>query len=72
VNAEETRQLKSFKRMQKRLLKAEKIKQSERFDQMQDLFLKVHPGGVWQERSSTLACFMQTMAGSGCPIVMRQ
>ena len=57
VNAEETRQLKSFKRMQKRLLKAEKIKQSERFDQMQDLFLKVHPGGVWQERIFNFSVF---------------
>ena len=57
VNAEETRQLKSFKRMQKRLLKAEKIKQSERFDQMQNLFLKVHPGGVWQERIFNFSVF---------------
>ena len=57
VNAEETRQLKSFKRMQKRLLKAEKIKQSERFDLMQDLFLKVHPGGVWQERIFNFSVF---------------
>lgn len=57
VNAEETRQLKSFKRMQKRLLKAEKIKQSEKFDQMQNLFLKVHPGGTWQERVLNFSVF---------------
>jgi len=57
VNAEETRQLKSFKRMQKRLLKAEKIKQSEKFDQMQNLFLKVHPGGIWQERVFNFSVF---------------
>ena len=57
VNAEETRQLKSFKRMQKRLLKAEKIKQSEKFDQMQSLFLKVHPGGTWQERVFNFSVF---------------
>ena len=57
VNAEETRQLKSFKRMQKRLLKAEKIKQSEKFDQMQNLFLKVHPGGTWQERVFNFSVF---------------
>ncbi|MCG2793984.1 MAG: bacillithiol biosynthesis cysteine-adding enzyme BshC [Weeksellaceae bacterium] len=50
VEAEEARQLKSFRRMQKRLLKAEKIKQAERFEQMQNLFLKVHPSGNWQER----------------------
>ncbi|MBV6880902.1 bacillithiol biosynthesis cysteine-adding enzyme BshC [Epilithonimonas ginsengisoli] len=57
VEAEETRQLKSFKRMQKRLLKAEKTKQSERFDQMQGLFLKVHPGGNWQERVFNFSVF---------------
>jgi bacillithiol biosynthesis cysteine-adding enzyme BshC len=57
VEAEETRQLKSFKRMQKRLLKAEKIKQSERFDQMQNLFLKVHPAGNWQERVFNFSVF---------------
>lgn len=57
VNAEETRQLKSFKRMRKRLLKAEKIKQSEKFDQMQNLFLKVHPGGTWQERVFNFSVF---------------
>lgn len=57
VNAEETRQLKSFKRMQKRLLKAEKIKQSEKFEQMQNLFLKVHTGGTWQERVLNFSVF---------------
>lgn len=57
VNAEENRQLKSFKRMQKRLLKAEKIKQSEKLDQMQNLFLKVHPGGTWQERVLNFSVF---------------
>lgn len=57
VKAEETRQLKSFKRMQKRLLKAEKIIQSEKFDQMQNLFLKVHPGGTWQERVFNFSVF---------------
>lgn len=57
VNAEETRQLKSFKRMQKRLLKAEKIKHAEKFDQMQNLFLKVHPGGTWQERVFNFSVF---------------
>lgn len=57
VNAEETRQLKSFKRMQKRLLKAEKIKQSEKLDQLQSLFLKIHPGGIWQERVFNFSVF---------------
>ncbi len=57
VKAEETRQLKSFKRMQKRLLKAEKIKQSEKLDQLQRLFVKVHPGGTWQERVFNFSVF---------------
>ncbi|SHK29230.1 bacillithiol biosynthesis cysteine-adding enzyme BshC [Epilithonimonas mollis] len=57
VNAEETRQLKSFKRMKKRLLKAEKIKQSEKVEQMQSLFLNVHPGGTWQERVFNFSVF---------------
>lgn len=57
VEAEETRQLKSFRRMQKRLLKAEKIKKLERFDQMQNLFLKVHPAGNWQERVFNFSVF---------------
>ncbi len=57
VEAEETRQLKSFRRMQKRLLKAEKIKELERFDQMQNLFLKVHPAGNWQERVFNFSVF---------------
>lgn len=57
VSAEETRQLKSYKRMQKRLLKAEKLKQSEKVDQLQNLFLKVHPGGTWQERVFNFSVF---------------
>lgn len=57
VNAEETRQLKSFRRMQKRLLKAEKTKQSEKFDRIQNLFLKVHPNGIWQERVFNFSVF---------------
>ncbi len=50
VAAEETRQLKSYKRMSRRLLRAEKVKQYERVTALQNLFLKVHPGGKWQER----------------------
>ena len=57
VDAEETRQLKSFRRMQKRLLKAEKIKQSEKFEQLQNLFYKVHPDGNWQERVYNFSVF---------------
>jgi hypothetical protein len=50
--------------MQKRLLKAEKIKQSEKFDQMQNLFLKVHPGdlaGKSIQFQRVLRRFWQTM-----------
>ncbi len=50
VNAEETRQLKSFQRLKKRLLKAEKIKQQELLERLENLFLEVHPGKTWQER----------------------
>ena len=38
-------------------LAGEKIKQSEKFDQMQNLFLKVHPGGTWQERVFNFSVF---------------
>src|SRR5690606_37231422 len=48
VKAEEVRQLKSFKRLKKRLLHAEKIKQSELLERLENLFLDVHPSGTWQ------------------------
>lgn len=57
VDAERTRQLKSFRRMRKRLLRAEKIKQNEKLQQLNDLFLAVHPGGVWQERVLNFSVF---------------
>ncbi|WP_027377070.1 bacillithiol biosynthesis cysteine-adding enzyme BshC [Kaistella palustris] len=57
VDAEKTRQLKSFKRMRKRLLRAEKIKQNEKLARLEDLFLKVHPGKVWQERAYNFSVF---------------
>ena len=50
VKAEEVRQLKSFKRMKKRLLHAEKIKQNELLERLEKLFLDVHPSKTWQER----------------------
>ncbi|PKF75445.1 bacillithiol biosynthesis cysteine-adding enzyme BshC [Chryseobacterium sp. PMSZPI] len=50
VTAEEVRQLKSFKRMKKRLLHAEKIKQNELLERLENLFLDVHPSKTWQER----------------------
>jgi uncharacterized protein YllA (UPF0747 family) len=57
VEAEETRQLKSFKRMEKRLLRAEKIKKSELLNRMEDLFLEIHPGKTWQERVYNFSVF---------------
>lgn len=57
VEAEETRQLKSFEKMRKRLLRAEKIKQKEYLQRMDDLFLSVHPGGSWQERQYNFSVF---------------
>lgn len=57
VQAEKTRQLKSFKRMRKRLLHAEKIKQNERLQRLENLFLQIHPGKTWQERTFNFSVF---------------
>ncbi len=57
VKAEETRQLKSFERMKKRLLRAEKVKQQEKLHQLERLFLKIHPSGIWQERIFNFSVF---------------
>lgn len=57
VEAEETRQLKSFKRMEKRLLRAEKIKNSELLNRLEDIFLDIHPGKSWQERVYNFSVF---------------
>lgn len=57
VEAEETRQLKSFSRMKKRLLRAEKIKQADRMDFLQRLYLEIHPSGNWQERAINFSNF---------------
>lgn len=57
VEAEEKRQLKSYKRMKKRLLRAEKIKQNERYTRMNELFFEVHPAGIWQERVLNFSVF---------------
>lgn len=57
VEAEETRQLKSFNRMKKRLLRAEKIKNSEVLQRMEQLFLDIHPGKTWQERVYNFSTF---------------
>lgn len=57
VNAEKTRQLKSFERMKKRLLRAEKIKQNEKLERLENLFLQIHPGKIWQERTFNFSVF---------------
>ena len=57
VNAEKTRQLKSFSRMKKRLLRAEKIKQQEKLERLEQLFLQIHPGKNWQERVFNFSVF---------------
>ncbi|MDN3695187.1 bacillithiol biosynthesis cysteine-adding enzyme BshC [Chryseobacterium tructae] len=57
VKAEEVRQLKSFKRMKKRLLHAEKIKQNELLERLENLFLAVHPSKTWQERVFNFSVF---------------
>ncbi len=57
VSAEETRQLKAFDRMQKRLLKAEKIKHQEKIERIETLFLEIHPGKIWQERIFNFSVF---------------
>ena len=57
VKAEEIRQLKSFDRMKKRLLRAEKIKNQEKLLQLEHLFLKIHPSGTWQERVFNFSVF---------------
>ncbi|WP_346983891.1 bacillithiol biosynthesis cysteine-adding enzyme BshC [Chryseobacterium sp. POE27] len=57
VKAEEVRQMKSFKRMKRRLLYAEKIKQNEMLERLENLFLDVHPSKNWQERVYNFSVF---------------
>jgi bacillithiol synthase len=57
VKAEEVRQMKSFKRMKKRLLHAEKTKQNELLERLENLFLDVHPSKTWQERVYNFSVF---------------
>lgn len=57
VDAEETRQLKSFIRMRKRLLRAERIKNEEWISRVERLWLAVHPKNVWQERVLNFSVF---------------
>lgn len=57
VNAEKSRQLKSFERMKKRLLRAEKVKQNEKLQRLENLFLTIHPDKNWQERVFNFSVF---------------
>lgn len=57
VKAEEIRQLKSFARMKKRLLRAEKIKQNDLLERLEMIFLDVHPSKTWQERIFNFSVF---------------
>lgn len=57
VEAEEKRQLKSFERMRRRLLRAEKIKQAEKVAHLESLHAEVHPGNTWQERVLNFSVF---------------
>ncbi|WP_419869038.1 bacillithiol biosynthesis cysteine-adding enzyme BshC [Chryseobacterium sp. CT-SW4] len=57
VKAEEVRQLRSFQRMKKRLLRAEKIKQKELLERLENLFLDIHPSKTWQERVYNFSVF---------------
>jgi len=57
VDAEKTRQLKSFDRMRKRLLRAEKLKQNEKLSRLENIYLKVHPAKKWQERTLNFSVF---------------
>ncbi|OPC19267.1 bacillithiol biosynthesis cysteine-adding enzyme BshC [Elizabethkingia meningoseptica] len=57
VAAEEVRQLKSFERMHKRLLRAEKIVQADLYQRYNELYEVVNPAGVWQERKINFSNF---------------
>lgn len=57
LKAEETRQLKSYARMRKRLLRAERIRNQQELAHLQALFMEVHPGGIWQERVYNFSTF---------------
>ncbi|NAW52037.1 bacillithiol biosynthesis cysteine-adding enzyme BshC [Elizabethkingia argentiflava] len=57
VIAEQMRQLKSFTRMKKRLLRAEKIIQADLYQRYNELYEKLNPEGVWQERKINFSDF---------------
>ncbi|MBS1572625.1 MAG: bacillithiol biosynthesis cysteine-adding enzyme BshC [Bacteroidetes bacterium] len=57
VLAEQTRQLKSFEKMRKRLLKAEKIKHKEKLERIENLFELIIPNEIWQERQYNFSVY---------------
>ncbi|KQT15488.1 bacillithiol biosynthesis cysteine-adding enzyme BshC [Chryseobacterium sp. Leaf404] len=57
VKGEEIRQMKSFSRLKKRLLKAEKIKQGELLERLENLFAEINPAKIWQERVYNFSVF---------------
>ncbi len=57
VDAERKRQLNSFARMQKRLLRAEKKKQHEVLERIHNLYNEIHPSNTWQERLLNFSYF---------------
>ena len=59
VEAEETRQLKSFQKFKKRLLRAEKILHADKIDYLQRLYSEIHPANNWQERSLIFSVFFR-------------
>lgn len=50
VDAQRTKQLRGFDKMKKRLIKAEKIRQSDRVEQLKELYDAVYPNSSLQER----------------------
>ena len=57
LEAEKTRQLKSFDKLQRRLLKAEKIKNAEWLERWYILYGSIHPKNIWQERVWNFSVF---------------
>ena len=64
VDAEKTRQLKSFARMKKRLLRAERIKQNEWLERVDKLWFSIHPKNTWQERVLNFSVFYSILGTS--------
>lgn len=57
VEAEQVRQLKSYQKMKKRLLKAERIKHTEQIDYLKRLNEALSPNKQWQERQYNFSVF---------------